>query len=281
MGKIYIITVVTDTKYYFPYLKKSCKKHGIELIVLGYGEKWKGFNWRSKLIIDFISKLYDDDIICIIDGYDVLCVRNLIELKNIFINIQKNTNCKMIVGHDKILNNLIGTYTIPFFFGTCKKTSINIGTYIGYTKDIIYILNNILSMNSKDDADDQVLITKYCNLYPNDIYIDIYNEIFLTIDSPLKNITEFIDIDNNNNIIFEGRRPFFIHGPGSTYLDNLVEKLEGVNPNQNNDFKNKYFNLIFSYILKYIIYPFIFILFIFLFLFLIIKYFFYKKKNKY
>ena len=43
---LHIVTVATHSDYYFPYLKESFKKNGKELTVLGYGEKWKGFNWR-------------------------------------------------------------------------------------------------------------------------------------------------------------------------------------------------------------------------------------------
>jgi len=281
MSKLYIITVVTESKYYFPYLKESCKLNGVELVVLGYGEKWKGFNWRSKLIINFISKLNKDDIVCVIDGYDVLCTRNLLELPNIFKFIQKKTECKMIVGHDKILKNFTSIY-VKNFFGTCKNISINIGTYIGYSSDVIDILNKIQIMNSKDNADDQVLITKYCNIYPNDIYIDTHNEIFLTIDSPLNKITDFINIDKNI-ISYNESIPFFIHGPGSTYLDELIIKLYGINPNLNNDFKLKFINFIIDNIKVYVIY-YIKILFI-LFIILILIYFVIKylvlKKNKY
>jgi hypothetical protein len=46
MSKIKIVTVATESKYYFEYLKKSCENNGKNLEVLGYGEKWQGFAWR-------------------------------------------------------------------------------------------------------------------------------------------------------------------------------------------------------------------------------------------
>jgi len=278
MGKLYIITVVTESKYYFPYLKESCKLNGIELVVLGYGEKWKGFNWRSKLIINFMSKLNRDDIVCVIDGYDVLCTRNLLELPNVFKNIHKKTGCKMIVGHDKILKNFSSIY-VKYFFGTCKNISINIGTYIGYSLDVIDILNKIQIMNSKDNADDQVLITKYCNIYPDEIYIDTDNQIFLAIDSPLNKITDFINLDNNI-VSYNGNIPFFIHGPGSTYLDELIIKLYGINPNLNNDFKKKYINFFIDSIKVYFIYCIKILFILFSFLMLIYLIFILLKKKK-
>jgi hypothetical protein len=45
----------------------SCKKNGKDIVVLGYGEK-----------------LNPEDIICIVDGYRVISVRNLEHLPDIF-----------------------------------------------------------------------------------------------------------------------------------------------------------------------------------------------------
>ena len=36
-----------------PYLVESCKRNGKELTILGYGEKWQGFVWRFKLMIEY------------------------------------------------------------------------------------------------------------------------------------------------------------------------------------------------------------------------------------
>ena len=41
---MHIVTVVTHSENYFPYLVESCKRNGSDLIILGYGEKWLGFN---------------------------------------------------------------------------------------------------------------------------------------------------------------------------------------------------------------------------------------------
>jgi hypothetical protein len=48
------------------------------------------------------------------------------------------------------------------FFGTCNDDRINSGTYIGYVKDILEIIQQIYELNPKNDADDQVLMIQYC-----------------------------------------------------------------------------------------------------------------------
>ena len=49
--KTHIITIATNSELYFPYLVDSCKKNGIPLTVLGYGEKWTGFTFRFDKMI--------------------------------------------------------------------------------------------------------------------------------------------------------------------------------------------------------------------------------------
>ena len=223
MNNLHIITVATHAQYYFPYLVESIKKNGNNLKVVGFNEKWGGFNWRLKKMISYLDSLKSNDIICFLDGYDVLCLRNLAELNSKFIELKNKYNCKIITGYDNVQPKVYSIFT-SMYFGKCDNKLLNAGTYIGYTKDIIIILNNILKLNKDDAADDQILMTKYCNLNKNEIYIDINNEIFLTINSPLQDLSKIVEIDNNK-LKYNNQYPFFIHAPGSGYLDNILVKL--------------------------------------------------------
>ena len=146
-------------------------------------------------------------------------------------------NCKIIIGEDKLLldkysikqnlNNIFMKYII---FGKCNNKSLNAGTYIGYVYDLLIILQNIYNLMPYDIADDQVLFTKYCKLYNKDIYIDINNELFLTIGTPYEHCDKYIII-KDNKLSYNNNYPFFLHGPGETYLDNVIVKL-GYNYNE-------------------------------------------------
>jgi len=271
MSKLHIVTVATDPEYYFPYLIETCKKNGKNVIVLGYGEKWKGFRWKFNLMIDYIEKLNDNDIICFVDGYDVICVRNLDQLKEEFIKLKKKHNCKLITGHDKVINLFVKKY-VTYTYGTCKNLNLNSGTYIGYVKDLKDILNNILNINITDD---QILFTKYCNLNKNDVYIDYKSELFLTIVHGNNNIDNYLNF-NNNIISYNNYKPFFIHGPGGTYLDNILIKLN-YRCNVKDNIRKTYYKKILLHTNKYLYIFFIFILIIFFIIFL----FFCIKNRKY
>lgn len=223
---VHFACVATDSKYYLPYLLKSCERHGHKLKLLGFGEKWKGFNWRFMLMLDYLYTLNPDDIVFFTDAYDVMYVRDVSEIKDVFLSLYNQHKFKIIVAinnnsHTNIFNKILTTMV----FGLCDGVLINAGTYAGYVKDIIYVLKNIIDRNNDPKLDDQVLLTKYYNLTKDEIYIDRDNDLFLTIDHPLHQIDKFLVFDNNNNIIYNNRKPFILHGPGATYLDNVIIKL--------------------------------------------------------
>jgi len=265
MDDLHIVTVATESKYYFPYLVESCRRYGKELEILGFGQKWKGFNWRFKLMIEYLETLPSNDIVCVVDGYDVICTRNLNELKNMFLKVRNEKKCKIIVGYDNINHtHYVNKFTIKMYFGTCNNISLNAGTYIGYVKDLLEIINQILNENSNDSADDQKLLTNLCNTNSELFNIDSNNDIFLTIVHPLHEIDDIIEINKYGEISYNGVFPFFLHGPGSTYFDNVLKKI-GYNDNINinriikykNDwifiFCNEYHNLFAIVVLSLIL----------------------------
>jgi hypothetical protein len=294
MNNLHIITVSTHSDYYFPYLIKSCKNNGKELTVLAYGEKWKGFNWRFKLVINYLKNINKNDIICFVDGFDVICTRNLNQLKDVFFKLKNKYNCKIIVGeHKMIVNNNFSScckILLKYYFGECKNVSLNAGTYIGQAKDLIEILETIYNTFPLNNADDQKLLTKYCLMNPDDIYIDVNNEIFLTLELPYQEIDKYIKFNKNGNDINisynNNNNPFFIHGAGQTYLDNIIINLnyqyDYNNPINNELSKNFYKNILFRIknSIFIIIVLIIIILIIIYILYKVYKYFIFKKMKK-
>jgi hypothetical protein len=281
MSKVKIVTVATESKYYLPYLQETIKQNNNDLVILGYGEKWQGFSWKYKLMIDYFKTLKYNDIVCFVDGYDVICTRNLNELPNAFLKMKKEHNCKIIVGFERHTNTIF-KYVAGIYFGQCKNMPLNSGTYIGYSKDLLEI---IISMYNLNDPlkDDQVLMNEYCIKNPNTIYIDKKSELFLTICNTYSNIELNNElIIKNKKVFFNNYEPFFIHGFGNSYMDNILVSLGYTNLNVSNDIKNGYYSN-----LKYKIYSFIYnnyfyILIIFLFFIFYIIYIkiYNKKKGK-
>lgn len=270
MDKLHIVTVATDPKNYFPYLVESCKKNGKELEVLGMGEVWQGFNWKYLKMMEYLKTLPMDDIVCFIDGYDVVCCRNLNQLLDQFKEIKKRTGCKVVVAEDKKSTTMSISV---LFFGSCNNNNINSGMYIGYVKDILEIIQKIYELNPKNDSDDQVLMTEYCKKNKEEFYCDTESKLFLSLLYPLEEIDKYVEIDENTHILkYQSSEPFFVHAPGYGYLENVIRKL-GYNIDQNK-IKNELFQNIIQkkglLYLKYIIldyYIWILVLFFLIYIF--------------
>lgn len=223
--KLHVLTVANKSKYYYPYLVDSVKRNNNNLITLGLNKKWGGFNTKFKLMNEALEELNDDDIVCFVDGFDVICVRNLNELTNEFLKIKNREKCKIIAGHDNIKNIFIQIISSLYFTKKNGSTIINSGTYIGYVKDIKKFLSYVLSQDNDELANDQVLMNTYNKLHPNEIYIDINTEIFLTIVNPVHSIKKFTQI--KDNIVYSNNnKPFFIHSAGNGYMNDILEELD-------------------------------------------------------
>jgi hypothetical protein len=223
--KLHILTVANKSKYYYPYLVDSVKRNNSNLITLGFNKEWVGFNTKFKLMYEKLEELDENDIACFVDGFDVICVRDLNELINVFLEIKERQKCSIIAGYDNVRNIFARILASLYFTKKIGSTIINSGTYIGYVKDIKKFLSFVLSQDDDELADDQILMNTYSKLHPNEIYIDIKTEIFLTIVRPLQSIKKFTEI-KDNVVYSNNNKPFFIHSAGSGYMNDILEELE-------------------------------------------------------
>lgn len=248
---LHIVTVANKSQYYYPYLVQSCKDNGITLEVLGFGEPFEGLNWKNKKMIDYLKTKGQRDLVCFIDGFDVICVRNLQQLESVYQEIQARTGCKIAVAEDKRSPGLDWFATL--YFGTCKNQSINSGTYIGYAPDLLSVIEATYALNPTNDMSDQISLTKYCNHTPDAFYIDTEAKLFLTLLYPLQDLRPHVDLDNRV-LTYKGERPFFVHAPGYGFLNTILGDL-GYSVDstiQNELWRNFFLNKILMYF-RYII----------------------------
>lgn len=212
---LHIVTVATESKYYFPYLKQSCEKNGGQLEVIGYGKQWLGFNWKLKNMIEYLEKVPKKDVVCYVDGYDVICVRPLQGLREKYAEIQQKTGCKILVATEQ--NQQIWSYVASFFFGRCEGKILNAGTFIGYAEDLLQIVRQIYEMGGSDSADDQACMVQKCVLRPRDFHVDTSCEIFLTVVDTLRDIDDAVKAGP--------AEPWFVHAPMYGIMDNTIRRL--------------------------------------------------------
>lgn len=165
---LHFLTYATHAQGTFDQLVNN--KQGINVKVLGWGEKWTGFSDKFKGVLNYAQKINPDDVIVFMDGFDSLLMRDTKEFENRFYKM----NCGFLVSsevtaHGKVLN----------IFGTCKNGIMaNSGLYMGYARNVIEVLGDAMKRKCSDD---QVNLNAVCKNYEY-LKVDEKNEIFQNIN---------------------------------------------------------------------------------------------------
>ena len=226
------VTVATESRAYFPWLLLSFQRYNIHLDILGWKQEWKGFNWRNKLMLDYVNALDDDEVVCFIDAYDMLMINDANYMEARFKAFSRATGYDFIVGCEDIKNSVAKGAAL-LQFGKCKGLHINAGMYIGFVKAIKNILQTIFNDNDNLKADDQVLLTAYCQEYGENVYIDYQKEFFISLVDPYMNISDHVDLEKT--------RAFFLHANAFSRLDNVLQMLGYPFDKEDKVIINKYF----------------------------------------
>ena len=256
---LHVVTVATESKYYYPYLEKTCGEWNIKLTTLGMGEKWGGYVWKFKKVLAFLKSIDPNDIVCFVDGYDVVCTRNLNELVPMFLKIKEREKCDMVIAKDHSLIFPLDKI-LHLYFGTCNGTRINSGTYIGHAKDVLDILQEATRLQP-NEQDDQRLLTGYCSLYEKRFYIDKKVELFQVNLIPLTEAK------------LPRKRAFFVHAAGCGFLTNVLTEMGyDVDPQIKRDLRKYLIKKEYEHMMVFIKRYFFFIIAIIVGLILIVRY---------
>jgi len=197
---IHYVCIATENKFYLPYLKQLTPN----LIILGMDMKWEGYMMKPKLVNEYLKTLHNNDIVCIIDAYDILPTKNIVNLEKKYINLcKKKSDIKMIVGSEEVHYNSIKKRLSNTIFKEYEGCTLNAGQIMGYVKNIKYYYNYILSLPKSyledNYNDDQIILTKYILSLnnKNEVYIDKNKYFFHVGCKPLQQITV-----PNSNVCF-------------------------------------------------------------------------------
>jgi len=222
-----LVTVATQSEAYFPYLLKSCARFRAQLDVLGWGKKWQGFTWRSHLLADYLNQLDDDEIVCVIDAYDVLLLRPLDELEQAFREFHARTQYEIVAGCETQSSFTHGLQ-MKWLFGTCRNKFLNAGTYVGFARALRDLVAGVIRLSEGDmAADDQQLLTLYCSSTRGGakMYMDCPNDFFLTLSGDYASkISASLQV-KDGELTFGNKRPFLIHANAQVNINDIVCQL--------------------------------------------------------
>jgi hypothetical protein len=148
---IYVITYATHSEGNFENLINN--KWNIHITVLGWGHKWNGFMTKISEYQKFISKLDDNDIVIVVDGFDVYIKNDL----SVAIDYFRECNCEILFSK----NVPIGpSFITDQIFPPTKGMTLNSGMFMGYVRSIKKLLTTSLKMKCKDDQRNFIIIIK-------------------------------------------------------------------------------------------------------------------------
>lgn len=158
------ITVCTKSCPQLDNWRRSGEYNNIECIVIGMGEKWGGWIWRTQKYLEYIDTLDPNEIILLTDATDVIFIDNADQILSKFIN----NGSKVIIGAEPACcTGIYSSGSLRYKAEQTLKERIpnnryrfpNGGLMIGYVKDI----SKLLRENS-DDTDDQAgYLDKFLN----------------------------------------------------------------------------------------------------------------------
>jgi hypothetical protein len=231
-----LVTIATHNERMFNIFKESAEKHGHDLVVLGFGQKWRGFTMRYELMLEYLNKIDENDIVMHADAFDSLILSGPDEIETKF----KNFNKPIIFGIEMFNNTYFMNYFLSkIAFDIYQKDNIlyyiNGGSYIGYAKFLKPLLKALLKLSKElNITDDQILINKYISKSNNkEKYgFDFKNEFYL--NTPLYYLNNDKTFVKNKKIYINGIRPALISYPGSMLINNnnQIEKLGYKNNNK-------------------------------------------------
>jgi hypothetical protein len=221
-----LVTVATHSERFMPWLTESCKRFATPLTVLGWGETWQGFGHKLQLVQTFLQSLDAQEVVCFIDAYDVILLRELASFEQLFMQMHHVSGTELWIGTITFLMPQIMQWLCRagsrYYFGQLWGHNINSGVYVGFAGSLARLLAN---GKAHGNTDDQVLFTHQlqCINAPK-TFIDTSSLLALNcMTAPWTNITKIPGLHiRDQALIYFGIQPFFLHGPGSLDLSPLL-----------------------------------------------------------
>jgi len=201
---MHVITYATHEERYLPLLKKSCP----DLVVLGMGKKWNGFEDKVFATVNY-CKEHPNEIICFVDGFDSVVLSQDILTK------YESLQSPLVMSHGAHKRDVSVKYIQDKMFGKCNNQRLNSGMYIGTSEAIISFWEDF------QGGDDQLFATQKCKTV--DMKIDVNHEIFYNYSS------DDTIVVKHGQLYINDTPTCIISCPGNTSINPYLKEL-GYNP---------------------------------------------------
>ncbi len=223
LDHFHVCTVATYNHPHLEKLKTSCKKHKIELEVLGMHQPWYGNGTKFAYTLDYLNTLKDYEIVLFVDAFDTLIVADKAVILEKFLNsnslftmsVEKNCHpCEAYKG-------VFPPSPTPFRY-------LNTGSYIGYVGYLKRWLQDLSPIDLHLCDQGQTVAHYARDLKAKKFYtFDYFCDLFL----PLLKVEENeLSIDRKNKTLYcltTNSSPSVIHANGGSFTlwNKIYERL--------------------------------------------------------
>ena len=232
MAQDYVITVATHDEGYIAYFKQSCKRHGIDPIILGQGDEWKGFGTKFQIIRDWVMTIPDDSVVLLVDCYDLIFLRPLETLFAFYRTKANKTKAEEYI-YVSTEPQLWGLSDLSkLYYGSCNGSVINTGSVMAFAK----VFKNMFSdpvitakLARNELSDDQQMFNEYvqknntleCEMDDNRRFL-VYQTLRLDIGLKCQVQEDGTFIYRDNDQAYE---PYLLHRNGNGKMLPILQRL--------------------------------------------------------
>lgn len=241
-----LLTYATKDAGYYKALLASAAKAGFDVQVLGMGQEWRGFLQRSTALIERLRTLDDEEIVAVVDAYDVLVLGSAKECEAKYRALGTRAVLMGAYHSNPITRSLYGSGGGD---GNQFYDSISMGCYMGYAASVRALLTKFCShVTCEKDLkrDDQKLMTAFHLHECRDCILPDHRcDVFYEIDFTSGAMRGYIDTVNETQrkrplsstfyrwdpvakritVAQTHGVPVFLHGNGNANLDAFVREL--------------------------------------------------------
>lgn len=238
-----IITVATHIDGYLPLLKKWSESQEVEFVIVGFGEKWKGWKWRMEILLNELEKYDKDQLILLVDGFDVIILADKEEIIDKFnsYNTDILLSCSGLPSTQPDSNWFHREIIVPHsnaYYKKYNKELLNAGTYIGKNGVLIEVLKRMQQYCINNNIEDDQIALNCMDKFDIKYEIDKTSNIFWIWDiCYIKELIELLYHGGPNGIENDGvryddsrlvfkkneQKPCIIHGVSNRNMDELTK----------------------------------------------------------
>ena len=229
-----VIAYATEKQAYFNLFTESCRRFGIEPVILGWGEQWEGTCKKLASICEYIRELPEDEMVLSVDPFDVIFFTDLEEIEAKFRKLDTPFLCgalKLRSFNAKVYEYEFNRTTTPSPENPGGYNFLNAGTWISTAGYASRLLSNLAECGQLRacDMDQEIFTALYltdrklmdidwkCGLFQNILFKN-----FITRRPDLRDIRF-----SGGRIInlTTGSKPSILHASGNVLMKKIARSL--------------------------------------------------------